>query len=315
MTLFQSSPIPERGVDVVDALQSLLGDPLFVVFALVTQLGDPWFYFVVLTGLYLVADDVAPLDRRRAAFLVALALGVVALTSTLKGYFGLPRPPVPEVVPGIEVVPPALHPLYLSVATADGFAFPSGHALGTAAIWGGVALVLRVSTLPRRLLAAALVAGLVALSRLVLGVHYLVDVLAGAVVGAAFLAVVYLLAERGERPKRAFALAVALAVVSVVTRGLTFETAAALGATTGGMVAWHYADDHVVGRRLTRREWAIGATMLGTLGVGFAVLYTYLPSPAVAFVGGVLVVVGVLMTPLLADEADEPDGREANVGV
>lgn len=303
MSPFQSPP---RGRDtgVLDALQSVLWEPVVVLFALVTQLGNPWFLIAVGSGLYLAGAPAVP-DRRRAAFVLALALGVVALAGVLKGYFALPRPPVRAPLPGIGVVPKVFHPLYLDVVIADGFAFPSGHALGTAAVWGGIALVSRVSTLTRRLLAAALVTGLVALSRLVLGVHYLADVLAGTVAGAAFLLVVYRLAARGERPERAFAIAVGLAVLSAVVGDATVRTAATLGATASGLVVWRVVSDRVVGRRLTPRKWAVGAA-LGTLVVG-SVGYAYLRSPVVAFLGGALAVAGVLATPLLADEPDSSD--------
>jgi undecaprenyl-diphosphatase len=84
------------------------------------------------------------------------------------------------------------HPL----ATATSFSFPSGHAAGTAAVYGVLALLLLRAdataapdrALPRRVVPAAVAAILafvvaVAVSRVVLGVHFPSDVVAGLVLG------------------------------------------------------------------------------------------------------------------------------------
>lgn len=69
-------------------------------------------------------------------------------------------------------------------ANIDGYSFPSGHAFGSATIYGLLALlVLRIwRTSPWRWLWAALIwllILLIGLSRIMLGVHYFSDVLAG----------------------------------------------------------------------------------------------------------------------------------------
>ena len=71
--------------------------------------------------------------------------------------------------------------------------FPSGHALG-ASIGCCVLLLLTLRLLPRRgrvaaVLAAVLVVGAVAVARVVLGVHFVSDVLAGITLGIAWVAV------------------------------------------------------------------------------------------------------------------------------
>lgn len=75
---------------------------------------------------------------------------------------------------------------------AGGYAFPSGHATQAAAMWGAMAflLTLIVTTWPKRVAAwtsALLIAGLVGLSRMYLGVHWLSDVLAGWALGSLWL--------------------------------------------------------------------------------------------------------------------------------
>ena len=125
------------GVGEIEAVQALSGD-FVVVFALFTQLGDVWFYFVVLGAWYWLGDR-APLvgdglDRRLAARAIALAVGAMALTVLLKGWFATERPPGAETPVAVEVVPLLLRAAYAEAATAEGFGFPSGHALGTTAV-------------------------------------------------------------------------------------------------------------------------------------------------------------------------------------
>jgi undecaprenyl-diphosphatase len=61
---------------------------------------------------------------------------------------------------------------------ADRFSFPSGHALNAFAIGSVIALAFPLAAVPVLAVAAS-----VAASRVVLGLHWLSDVLAGALVG------------------------------------------------------------------------------------------------------------------------------------
>jgi len=225
-----------RGGTAVDALRDLLPESVAATFALVTQLGDVWLYVLVLTLLYWYGN------RERAARVIGVALGAIALTYALKHAFALPRPPVaPPALPA--AVPAALEPVYAETASAAGYGFPSGHAVGSAAVWGGLALWSDVGTRRQRFAAAAGLVALISLSRLVLGVHYLVDLVAGAAVGAAYLAAVALAAERAaDGATVAFGAASAVALAAVAISGGAEEPLAAFGAAVGGLVAWRYAD-------------------------------------------------------------------------
>jgi membrane-associated phospholipid phosphatase len=143
-----------------------------------TYLGGAW----VLVPLSLLAAALlARRGRLRAALLVlcALALGQL-LVQLLKLAVRRDRPRFPDP--------------FLELST---FAFPSGHALGATATYGALALVLASAAAARErvalYVAAAAIVVVVAASRVVLGVHYLLDVVAGIAGGIALLAGLLLL--------------------------------------------------------------------------------------------------------------------------
>ena len=150
--------------------------PLVVdVARLITNLGNGAIIAVLLL-LIAAALVVRGILRPTAAALplISLALGVV-VSAVGKTIVGRPRPPV------------ALHEV---VERTSGF--PSGHSTQSAAAWIALALVLtiararRVPQPPRwPLRLAALVVGLVGISRVLLSVHSPTDVLAGWALGTA----------------------------------------------------------------------------------------------------------------------------------
>jgi len=182
---------------------------------IVTQLGDLWFLLVAVGVVFaLSALDVPVVDDRwrDPLYLLALVVGAYALTTLLKHAFALPRPPGAGTATPPAWLPTAVEGIYASLVTAQGYGFPSGHAVSSTAVYGGGALVLRVGDSDRRLAIAGVVIAAVAASRVVLGAHYLVDVVVGICVGAAFLRA----AERFTRrtPVRALVLASGLGLAA-----------------------------------------------------------------------------------------------------
>jgi len=117
------------------------------------------------------------LFRRRsrlAGYLVVTALGALLLDPSIKTLVGRLRPVVD-----------------VPVAHAPGNSFPSGHALGSAVVYGALLLVFLPAVAPRwrRLFAAVpiTIVVLIGLSRIALGVHFVSDVLAGWLLAAAWL--------------------------------------------------------------------------------------------------------------------------------
>lgn len=99
-------------------------------------------------------------------------------------------------------------PRRVALVHAGGYAFPSGHATQATAVWGAMALLVAfaATSWSRKVLAwtaATIITGLVGLTRLYLGVHWLSDVAAGWALGGTWLFAVllahhYLFAVRSE---------------------------------------------------------------------------------------------------------------------
>jgi undecaprenyl-diphosphatase len=135
-----------------------------------TRAGDGWLWLAV--GLALAAGGS---DGHRVLAAAAVAAGLAnVLQVLLKRRVRRTRPCDSDRV-GLRVydVKPLGH------FPSDRYSFPSGHALNGFAIGSVIALAF-----PPFALLVLLVAGSVAASRVVLGLHFLSDVLAGALIGA-----------------------------------------------------------------------------------------------------------------------------------
>jgi membrane-associated phospholipid phosphatase len=139
----------------------------------VTLLGDPpllTLVTVALAGVLWIRGH-----ARLAVFLVAVRLGAQVLSTGMKLAVDRARP--------VFDVP---------VDTGLGGSFPSGHSIAAASMWTALAVValpLVRSGRRRYLMGAALgVAVLVATSRVLLGVHYVSDVVGGLLVGCGWTA-------------------------------------------------------------------------------------------------------------------------------
>ena len=224
----------------ITAILSDLPSVVIIAFALITQLADFWFVFAA-TALAYWLGPLTPrlgrgLTRERAAMVLALLAGAIALTVSLKAAFGLPRPPGAGMAAEATLVPAAVRDIYVSMATGDGFGFPSGHATVGTLVWGGFAWALRVGSRSQRVAVAATAITLVCLSRLVLGVHYLVDVVAGAAIAGGFL---WLGVAKLRTPGRVFAAASVVALGGLLVSGLSQDIGAAVGMSLGGTTAWY----------------------------------------------------------------------------
>jgi undecaprenyl-diphosphatase len=148
--------------------------PFVTVLEAVTNLGGRaitvWLVCIVVIGMLIRGQ------RRLAAYLVVTGVGALMLDPALKLIVGRLRPVVD-----------------VPVASAPGNSFPSGHALGSTVVYGALLLIF-LPVVSRRW-RPALIGGFVAIvvlvgfTRVALGVHYVSDVVAGWLLGLAWLGV------------------------------------------------------------------------------------------------------------------------------
>lgn len=169
---------PLRNLDgaIADALHQIGTDhPELVKSAeVVSDVFDPNVFRIALTLIALVY--LIHGERHHAIWLVVTVFGGAAIGFALKVIVGRARPVLPD-----------------PLSTAPGMSFPSGHALG-ASIGCCLLLLIALRFLPRggriaAVIAAGLIVGSVGLARVVLGVHFLSDVLAGITLGIGWVAV------------------------------------------------------------------------------------------------------------------------------
>lgn len=159
------------GLDAALLLEAAQHIP-FGLAASVTRLGDTLVRFVlaaaIAAGLLLAARP------RSALFLAVAVAGGAAFNELVKQAAGRARP---DLLPSIEQV--------------HGTSFPSGHAAGSAVLFGALVLLVPQQHRVPVILVAAAVAFLVGMSRVVLGVHWPSDVVAGWAAGTAWLIAVH----------------------------------------------------------------------------------------------------------------------------
>lgn len=143
------------------------------VFRLVSRLGDGMFWYAIMAGIILTQglDGVLPVLH-----MIVAGLSGTLVYKWLKGKTLRPRPY-------------AVHQdVWLAGKPLDKFSFPSGHTLHAVAF-----SVVALSYYPELSWLVLPFATLVAMSRVVLGLHYPSDVLAGAAIGALMACASFLL--------------------------------------------------------------------------------------------------------------------------
>jgi undecaprenyl-diphosphatase len=133
------------------------------LFRCVSRLGDGLFWYALMIGILIVkgAEGLAPVLH-----MVLAGLAGTTLYKWLKGKTLRPRP--------YEVH----QDIWLTGKPLDKFSFPSGHTLHAV-----VFCVVMINYYPQLAIIAVPFTALVGLSRVVLGLHYPSDVLAGALLG------------------------------------------------------------------------------------------------------------------------------------
>jgi len=140
-------------------------------FRVITELGSDYFYMILIAvGFWTV--------NKRASILTAFVLAASSTSNYwLKIIFKNPRPPATNWLPGVRV---------------SNYSLPSGHAQNSMTIWGWLGI--KIKTWWMKTLSVVLT-GLIGLSRVYIGVHWLGDVIFGWAVGFLLLIVLWKLEE------------------------------------------------------------------------------------------------------------------------
>ena len=133
-------------------------------FVVISRLGDGAFWFLLMTVLAVSAAD----GPRIAAQMAATGLAGLVIYKQLKVRLVRKRPYISHA--GI----------FLGATPLDHYSFPSGHTLYAVTV-----SMIAVAHLPGLAVVLAPFSLLIAASRVVLGLHYPTDVVAGAIIGTA----------------------------------------------------------------------------------------------------------------------------------
>jgi membrane-associated phospholipid phosphatase len=162
------SLVQERDLRILDWLHKHRGKNVTRFMRVATRLGS----VEVLAPLSVLATLALARrgETRAASFVASTATVATATNLLLKALFGRARPDV-----------------RLHLSPTSGFAFPSGHAMASAAIYGALAVVNHQTWQLRWLvrIASTAAVAVVGTSRVYLHVHYPSDVVAGWALGAA----------------------------------------------------------------------------------------------------------------------------------
>lgn len=257
------------------AIRDVFPDAYAPAYEAVTSVGDTVTVLFVVSFVYWAGRR-----RRSVAVTMGYSFAALSLVLGLKAAFGLPRPPASAWL-----------------VETDGMGFPSGHATAATVVYAGLAHAHGWWDDLERAVPVGVLVVAVGFSRVVLGVHYLADVLAGFALGLAVILGGTRLSD-GE-PRRAFAAAVVCASGAVAVAGTGGYAPVALGGALGGLLATARFD--VVPDDSSRRELVV------TTGVGLlAVLPTVgglvadVGSFAAMGVAGAVTVAGVVLAPAVA---------------
>lgn len=295
---------------IVHWLQSVVPPLLGALLRLVTTLGYAPTYFVLLLILLF------GVRFRSGMLLAAIVLLNLVVTESLKRAFAFPRPS--DVDPTVAVAPPDSAPAaaapgpFWSLPAAEptarvraepapSFGLPSGHVSNATAFLVGFALIAR----RRRLLPwAAVWVGLMALSRMYLGRHFLGDVLGGLAVGllsATIGTMVLGRADAGgwlepdERRWRWLLLPVGVLVAGLAMVSSRIEPASA-GLLVGLTLAWMHLRDRPVPADEARAGVRAARVLLGAAVcavLALPLLWLMLAHPGLA--PGLTVAAGALL--------------------
>lgn len=260
--------------EVVREIVGVVPDPVGILLGVLSHFGSVWFVVPAVLAAFLVVRT-----ERATAWLgvVGGGYGVMIVTKSL---FAIERPTVDPPV-AAESLHPVLRFVYepsVEIATST---FPSGHALIATVLWGLFVLESNRFTRPRRVAIATAAVALAGATRVALGVHYPIDVVAGVLVGAVYLGSVVAVLKRVRQPALvALGIGAGSAWLGAVYTG---EVNAVLlcGCLFGALFAWLLVENAPRGRLI--QTGTVVSMLLVLVG-----LFVGLPAAGICVAGGLL---------------------------
>lgn len=269
-------PLFDSGTN--ETIRDATPDLVVAAMEVLTHLGDGALLIVVATLLYWFG---AASDRRQRALVIAIGLAALAIAVGLKGIIVRPRPELAFAPDGYP-----------------GYSFPSAHALGATAFYLTLAAIAQRGTRQLRYGLAVAVIIVVAFSRVLIGVHYPADVIAGILIGIAL--VYFLLRPPEPDPGPIFVLAGVIAVIAFLL-GSTEFLELTIGASIGATVAWYTVARH------PSSPYGASILVLGLLVLPLVILFRLLPIGipdvhwAVEIAGFAVATAAVMVVPNVAE--------------
>lgn len=249
------------GTTLINILQQLLAPKFNLVFSAITDLGSDTFLVGIAAIIYWC------FDKRQGRLLTYVLFLGAYLNFFLKVLIPWPRPPAD---------------LRLAEQSETSFGFPSGHVQDSTTVWAWITLSLK-----KRILAITgiVLVSTIGVSRIYLGLHYPAQVIGGAIVGLAFVALASLVlkhvpyrAGKMHAPTQvAFSLlTVSPLILSVTLLGAVGDAARIggylFGFSIGALIEERYVGfgtDITLTRRIIRIIVAgvVGAAVLGPLSI------------------------------------------------
>ena len=259
---------------------------------IITILGHGALLFAFAALLYwFYPDNVS----RKRIFILALCVMTLALVGGLKGILQVPRPELafaPENYPG--------------------WSTPSAHAMGATAIYGGFATIKDDKLKILRYLGVGLLIFFIALSRVVIGVHYVGDVILGVILG---ILLVYLAIHIKRRRTIGMIFVVSLLIsIGAYLLGSEEFITLSIGSSLGGFVSWNLVEYRIANPKCAANViimfmlipiviilWVTDAMILGYVGIADILVYG-IPVQALFQIAGYAILFGLAVAlPYLAD--------------
>jgi membrane-associated phospholipid phosphatase len=249
------------GTTLIKMLQQLLAPQFNPVFNAITDLGSDTFLVGIAAIVYWC------FDKRQGRLLTYVLFLGAYLNFFLKVLIPWPRPPVE---------------LRLAEQNETSFGFPSGHVQDSTTVWSWLSLSFKKRTL---VIIGIVLVSAVGVSRIYLGLHYPAQVIGGAIVGLAFVAVAALILkhipyhpDKMNAPVQvAFSLLIVLPLILSISLTGAVGDAARIAGYLFGFSIGALIEDRYVGfgtsMTLTRKiiriliAGVVGAAILGALSI------------------------------------------------